>query len=136
MIVVDTSVWVEFFRGTGSAPDLHLRELIAEDAPIALTEMILTELLQGFKNEREAREAERNLLAYPLVKLESPGDFVLAAKIYRAARRAGHTIRRTLDCLIAAPCVRNGFPVFHRDADFTRIAACSPLAIYQPPPFV
>jgi predicted nucleic acid-binding protein len=62
--------------------------------------------------------------------LEGLGDFALAASLYRTARREGVTIRNTLDCLIAAPCVRTGAPLLHSDADCDRLASCSSLRIF------
>jgi predicted nucleic acid-binding protein len=64
-------------------------------------------------------------------KQESLEDFVLAASLYRTARDQGVTIRNTLDCLIAAPCIRTGAPLLHADADFDRLASCSPLRIFN-----
>lgn len=65
-----------------------------------------------------------------MLRLDGLEDFALAAELYRRARRAGVTIRKTLDCLIAAPCVRTGAPILHADADFDRLAECTPLRLY------
>lgn len=92
---------------------------------------MLTEILQGIGDERQAREVEATFAALPLVRLRSPDDFVLAADLYRTAARAGATVRRTLDCLIAAPCVRQGAPILHADADFDRLASCTPLRVLR-----
>ena len=73
---------------------------------------------------------ERHLRAFPILRLDGLEDFVLAAGLYRAARLQGVTIRKTLDCLIAAPCVRTGAPLLHADADFDRLASCSSLRIF------
>ncbi len=126
-ISVDTSVWVELLRETGSPAHLELRRLLADDAPIVLSEIVLTELLQGATGERAARRIERRLRALPVLELDSPGDFILAAEIRRRARRAGVSLRGGLDCLIAAPCVRSGVTLLHADADFERLASCVPL---------
>lgn len=66
-----------------------------------------------------------------MLRLEAPDDFALAAQLYRDARRSGVTIRKTLDCLIAAPCVRTGAPLLHADAGFDRLASCTPLRVYR-----
>jgi hypothetical protein len=66
-----------------------------------------------------------------VLRLDGLDDFALAAELYRRARRAGVTIRKTLDCLIAAPCVRTGAPILHSDADFDRLAECTPLRLYS-----
>ena len=67
----------------------------------------------------------------PVLRLEGLDDFSLAASLYRTARAKGVTIRNTLDCLIAAPCVRTGAPLLHSDADFDRLASCSSLRIFS-----
>ena len=132
MIVVDTSVWIDVLNDTASAQASRCVELIEGGAPVALTDVVLTEVLQGLRSEREARLAERHLRAFPILRLSGVEDFVLAAELYRTARRAGVTIRKTLDCLIAAPCVRTGAPLLHADADFDRLATCTALRIYAP----
>ena len=132
MIVVDTSVWVDVLRGTESPAGARCVELIEDGAPVALTDVILTELLQGLQSEREARLVERHMQAFPILRLESLEDFSLAAQLYRSARRAGVTIGKTIDCLIAAPCVRTGASLLHADADFDRLATCTPLRVFVP----
>ena len=131
MIVVDTSVWIDVLRGTDSTPASRCVELIEDGAPLALTDVILTELLQGMRSDREARLLERHLRAFPILRLESLADFTLAAQLYRTARRAGVTVGKTIDCLIAAPCVRTGAALLHADADFDRLATCTPLRVFR-----
>lgn len=130
MIVVDTSVWIDVLNDVDAVGARRCVELIEGGEPVALTDVILTEVLQGLGSEREARLVERHLRAFPILRLEELDDFVLAADLYRSARGAGVTIRKTLDCLIAAPCVRTGAPLLHADADFDRLATCTPLRIW------
>ena len=130
MIVVDTSVWIDVLNDTPAPQAQRCVQLIESGEPIALTDVILTEVLQGLRSDREAALVERHLRAFPILRLEELDDLVLAAKLYRAARRAGVTIRKTLDCLIAAPCVRTGAPLLHADGDFDRLATCTPLRIW------
>jgi predicted nucleic acid-binding protein len=130
VIVVDTSVWIDVLNDRGSAAGRRCVELIEAGEPIALTDVVFTEVLQGFRSEREASLVERHLRAFPILRLDGLDDFALAAGLYRSARRAGVTIRKTLDCLIAAPCVRTGAPLLHADADFDRLATCTALRIY------
>ena len=118
-------------RGTDSPAAARCAELIEDGAPIALTDVILTEILQGLRSEREARLVERHMRAFPILRLESVEDFLLAAQLYRTARRAGITIGKTIDCLIAAPCVRTGASLLHADADFDRLATCTPLRVLR-----
>jgi len=130
VIVVDTSVWIDVLNDTPAPQAQRCTQLIESGEPIALTDVILTEVLQGLRSDREAALVERHLRAFPVLRLEELDDFVLAATLYRAARRAGVTIRKTLDCLIAAPCVRTGAPLLHADGDFDRLATCTPLRIW------
>jgi len=131
VIVVDTSVWIDVLNDVDTPKSKRCVELIEEGEPVALTDVILTEILQGLRSEREARTVERHLRAFPILRLDGLDDFVLAAALYRAARKAGVTIRKTLDCLIAAPCVRTGAPLLHADADFDRLASCTDLRLFS-----
>ena len=133
MIVVDTSVWIDVLNEVDRPQTRRCVDLIEAGEPVALTDVILTEILQGLRSEREARTVERHLRAFPVLRLDGLDDFALAAELYRTARRAGVTIRKTLDCLIAAPCVRTGAPLLHADSDFDLLAGCTPLRLWQPP---
>ena len=130
MIVVDTSVWIDVLNDVDSPPACRCIQLLEDGAPLALTDVIFTEILQGFRHEREAHRVETHLRAFPVLRLEDLDDFALAAELYRKARRAGITIRKTLDCLIAAPCVREGTPILHADEDFDRLASCTELKVF------
>jgi hypothetical protein len=130
VIVVDTSVWIDVLNDTPAPQAQRCVGLIESGEPIALTDVILAEVLQGLRSDREAALVERHLRAFPILRVEDLDDFVLAARLYRAARRVGVTVRKTLDCLIAAPCVRTGAPLLHADEDFDRLATCTPLRIW------
>jgi predicted nucleic acid-binding protein len=131
VIVVDTSVWIDVLGGRRTPQALRCVELIEAGEPVALTDVIFTELLQGLRSGGEAEDVERHLRAFPILRLEGLDDFALAARLYRDARAQGVTIRNTLDCLIAVPCVRTGAPLLHSDADFDRLASCSPLRVFD-----
>jgi predicted nucleic acid-binding protein len=130
VIVVDTSVWIDVINDVQTPAADRCVALLESGAPLALTDVILTEVLQGFRTEREADRVELHLRAFPVLRLETLDDFALAARLYRQARRAGVTIRKTLDCLIAAPCVREGVPILHADQDFDRLASCTQLEVF------
>lgn len=130
MIVVDTSVWIDVLGGRRTRQARRCVQLIEGGEPVALTDVIFTEILQGLASDSEARMVEEHLRAFPVLRLEGLDDFVLAAGLYRTARRKGVTIRNTLDCLIAAPCVRTGAPLLHADADFDRLASCTSLRVF------
>lgn len=131
MIVVDTSVWIDVLAGRNTAQADRCVQLIEDGEPVALTDVIFTELLQGLASDDEAALVERHLRAFPILRLQGLDDFALAADLYRTARGAGVTVRKTLDCLIAAPCVRTGAPLLHADADFDRLASCTSLRIFS-----
>jgi predicted nucleic acid-binding protein len=131
VIVVDTSVWIDVLNDVDSRPARTCVRLIEGGEPVALTDVIFTELLQGLRNDVEVAEVEEAFRAFPVLRLQSLDDFALAASLYRAARGKGITIRKTLDCLIAAPCVRANAPLLHADKDFDRLASCTPLRIYK-----
>jgi len=129
VIVVDTSVWINFFRGTVTPAVERFVELVNDDAGIAITDVILTEILQGLRSEADLRRVERRLAPFEILRLESLDDFRRSAALYRVARRRGITVRRTLDCLIASVCIREEVALLHADADFDRLASCSALRL-------
>ena len=131
MIVVDTSVWIDVLNENPTPQAAGCVELIEGGEPVALTDVILTEVLQGLRSDREAQLVGQHLRAFPILRLEGLDDFVLAAELYRTARHAGVTVRKTLDCLIAAPCVRTNAPLLHADSDFDRLATCTPLRVWE-----
>jgi predicted nucleic acid-binding protein len=134
VIVVDTSVWIDFFRDIDAPHVAALAELIRHDAGLAFTDIVLAELLQGARDDRDAARIERRLSSHELFELDRADDAGRAGSMYRAARASGHTIRRTLDCLIASVCVRESVAVMHADADFDRLALGTDLQVYRPWP--
>ena len=124
MLLVDTSVWIEVFRkppGT-SLPDVVDLEEVVTCLPV------VQEVLQGFRDERAFAAAREAMLSFPVV--ESPLEsevFLQAADLYRTARRAGLTVRSSVDCLIAACAIRNGLTVLHHDRDYPALSRVSPL---------
>ncbi|HEX7506713.1 MAG TPA: PIN domain-containing protein [Polyangia bacterium] len=130
MILVDTSVWIEVFR---KQRPLDLESLVAFDEVVVCLPVI-QEILQGLRDEASYRVAREALLSMPI--LESPMGqdvFTEAAQLFRTARRAGLTIRSSVDCLIAACALRHDIAVLHRDRDFTALARVSALKTSQVP---
>ena len=132
MIVVDTTVWIDFLEARGTAFDRHLTDLLETDAPIALVDIVYCEVLQGIRNEDTFRRTRVSLLAHPILRPRGLETFETAANLYRMARRRGLTIRRTVDCLIASTCLEAGAEIYHNDRDFDALARVSDLAIYRP----
>lgn len=132
MIVVDTSVWIDWFRDAESDHVDELQRLIDERRPVALTDVIMTEILQGLRSDDDVARVEQRLEPFSVLRLHDLDDFRRAAQLYRAARRGGTTIRRTLDCLIASVCVREDVPILHADVDFDRLAKHTDLRVHRP----
>lgn len=131
MIVADTSAWVEFLRGTDHSVATTLRSLLEDEADLAVTEIIVMELLAGARSPEHVRELHARLIAFPILALEGLGDFEEAALLYRNCREAGETPRSFVDCLIAVPSIKASAAVLHNDADFNTIARHSKLKVYQ-----
>src|SRR5262245_52502620 len=131
MIVVDTTVWIDFLEARGTEFDRHLAELIEGDAPLALVDIVYCEILQGIRDDEVYRRTRLSLLAHPIVRPRGLETFETAANLYRTARRRGLTVRRSVDCVIAAICLEAGAEIFHNDRDFDAIAKVSDLAIYH-----
>ena len=131
MIVVDTTVWIDFLGARGTAFDRHLTELLEDDAPIALVDIVYCEVLQGIRDEDAYHRTRRSLLAHPILRPRSLETFETAANLYREARRRGLTVRRSVDCVIAATCLETGSELYHNDRDFDAIAQVSDLTIHR-----
>jgi len=132
MILVDTSVWIDFFRGRNTPYRGMLHELIAGDEDLCLTGIILTEILQGIKDDKASHETMEYLLEFPVYNPSGVTTYIEAANIYRRCMKKGKTIRRTIDCLIAAVAMENELVLFHNDADFDHIAICTALRVMKP----
>ena len=122
MILIDTSVWLDFFNATGTKTQLHLRHLIEEGEDIAIDDIILAEILQGIKSEKDFKRTKKYLLELPVYSLKNTNSYIEAAQIYRACRRRGLTVRKLIDCLIARTAIENDLCLFHNDKDFNAIA--------------
>jgi predicted nucleic acid-binding protein len=122
--LVDTSVWIEFFR-RGRSFDL---ETVVPFDDVVTCLPVIQEVLQGFTDEGAYRVARDAMLALPIVESPLRGEVVVeAVGLYRAARRQGLTVRSSVDCLIAACAVRHDLEVLHRDRDFAALARVSTL---------
>jgi predicted nucleic acid-binding protein len=131
VILVDSSAWIEFQRATGSAVDQRLTKAIEADEALATLGLVVLEVLAGARDEQHAHDLRRLLDRCSFVPLEEPSDWELAGALYRGCRRAGTTVRRLPDCLIAVLAMRVGAELLHQDADFDAIARYAPLAILE-----
>ena len=117
MILVDSSVWIDYFRGTQTPQTERLDGLLSSE-PIAVGDLILTEVLQGFGSERDFNEARRLLTSLLVVELGGREIAIQAARNFRILRAQGVTIRKTIDTVIATRCIESGFTLLHSDRDF------------------
>lgn len=119
MILVDSSVWIGLFRGDSNPQTkLMLSILQSGDEELAIADIILLEVLQGFRSEKQAQTALQSIEGLPCFTLGGKSLAVLAASNYRQLRQKGITVRSTIDCLIATFCVENEFSLLHNDRDF------------------
>jgi len=126
MVLVDTSVWIDFFRGVDSLQADRLAILLETEQDLCICGLVLTEILQGVRSDTQFKKVERylnELIYLPTTR----AAYLTAAKLFRSARAKGVTIRNSLDCVIAACAIENRVPVLHKDRDFERIAQFSRL---------
>lgn len=126
MILIDTSAWVEFLRDTGSPICQRVDDLLP--AEIATCDVVRMEVLAGARDERHLQQLRRLLARASTLPTESV-DYEVAAALYRTCRQRGHTVRKLIDCLIAAVAIRSGVPILHMDADFDILAQHTALQV-------
>ena len=126
MILVDTSAWIEFLRDTQSSVCERVDTLLG--SRIATCDAVRMEVLAGARDQEHLEQLRRLLARATLLPTESI-DFETAAAIYRSCRSQGKTVRKLIDCLIAAVAMRANVPLLHLDQDFTSIAAATELRI-------
>ena len=130
MILVDTSVWVDFFAGRDLPHVAKLEQFILDNEDLALCGIILTEILQGISDDTTYRRVRRDLT--PLIMLPMlPAVFVSAADIYRKLRKQGINIRKTNDCIIAATALEHHCQLLHNDKDFSPVAKQFPVKVVK-----
>ena len=131
MVIVDTSVLVDFVTGL-TTPETQWLDLRLDQQRFGLTTLILTEVLQGFRDDREAALVHAELAAFEIMELHEVSLAVDAARNYRALRNAGRTVRKTIDLLIATHCIRNQHSLLHRDRDFDAFEQVLGLVVIHP----
>lgn len=129
MILADTSAWIEFLRATGSGVHLWLAELLASKQQIAVTDIVLMEILAGARDDGHRESLRRLLAGCDYLATEGPADYEGAADLYRRCRKAGATVRGLPDCLIAVVAMRHDVAILHADRDFDAISRCVALGI-------
>ncbi|GCD60474.1 PilT protein domain-containing protein [Acetobacter pasteurianus NBRC 3280] len=117
MILVDSSVWIDFFRGTVT-PQVDVLDRFLGEELVAIGDLMMTEVLQGFASERDFNKARRMLGALDLVEIGGRDVMIEAARYFRDLRARGITIRKTIDTLIATRCIVSGYRLLYSDRDF------------------
>lgn len=117
MILVDSSVWIDYFRGVPCAETRHLDTLLGNE-PLLIGDLIVTEVLQGFEADLDFDKARTLLGAFDAVPLAGLSICEKAAQNFRTLRRKGVFVRKTIDTIIATSCIENGYALLHRDRDF------------------
>jgi predicted nucleic acid-binding protein len=128
VILVDSTVWIDFFSGRNTIQVRQLIQLIEQKEELCICGMILTEILQGIRNTREHKQVDELFSSLLFLEMQKE-TFILAAEIYRKLRLRGITVRKTIDCLIAAVAVEHKIPLLHNDKDFDPIAKYCGLSI-------
>jgi predicted nucleic acid-binding protein len=117
VILVDSSVWIDYFRGVSGAETRHLDSLLGNE-PLLIGDLVIAEVLQGFESEADFEEARGLLDAFDAVPLAGKVICEQAATNFRALRRKGVSVRKTIDTIIATCCIENGYSLLHKDRDF------------------
>ena len=131
MILVDSSVWIDYFRGTPSPQADLLDSLLGVEA-LLTGDLILAEVLQGFASEADFKQAKALLESFDVVPLAGRDVCIQAALNFRALRRKGVTVRKTIDTIIATCCIQNGYELLHDDRDFDAYATHLGLRVAAP----
>lgn len=117
MILVDTSVWIDYFNGLESK-ETNLLDIALFNDEVAIGDLILLEILQGFRSDKDYETAKGHLMALHQFSMLSPDIAIKAAENYRILRKNGITIRKTADVIIATFCINNRIPLLFSDRDF------------------
>jgi len=121
VILVDSSVWIDFFRGTSNPVTERLVKLLKGgrlEAEVGVADLVVFEVMRGFDSPRDRARAQALLLAIPVLEIGGLDNALLAAEHYNALRLKGYTIRSPIDVLLASYCITHGHYLLHRDADF------------------
>lgn len=117
MILIDSNVWIDYFRGS-KTPEVKLLDGLLGNEPLALGDLILTEVLQGFTSDREFHRVQKLLAPFDVIELGGRDIAIQAAKNFRTLRKRGVTVRKTIDTIIATRCIADDIALLSSDRDF------------------
>lgn len=132
MILVDSSVWIDFFNGRSSPTADRLTDLLQDgSAPLGMPDLVLFEVLRGFRHEQDFQAARRALAPLPVVEIAGEDAALRASHHYRALRAAGVTVRSPIDVLLASYCIEHDHALLHADRDFDALEALRGLKVWR-----
>lgn len=132
MVVVDSGVWIDFFNGAPTPERDILRHLLTRgDVSLIVPDLVLYEVLRGFRRERDYLQAERLMLSLTVEATGGVAHAQRAATHYRSLRSAGVTVRSAIDVLVATFCIERGYTLLHRDRDFEAFEDSRGLRVWQ-----
>jgi predicted nucleic acid-binding protein len=117
VIFVDSSVWIDYFRGEATTQSDILDRLL-RTSELTVGDLVITEVLQGFKSEKDFNTARKLMTSFESITISDPSLALKAARNYRVLRAKGITVRKTIDSLIATRCLEDGYKLLHDDSDF------------------
>lgn len=131
MVIVDTTVWIDYLRGTDNPETIWLDQELTRQR-LGLTDLILCEVMQGIRDTAVFAQVRDELLTFHLFETGGKELAIASALNYRKLRDQGHTVRRTIDCLIATFCLQAGHELLHRDRDFDSFEKALGLRVVHP----
>jgi hypothetical protein len=132
MVLVDTSILIDFLRGSDNAAVRRFQQILESNIPFGITPLIYLEVLQGTRTDKDYAPVKSYLETHRVFSLlDEKESYAAAARIYFDCRRKGITINSTVDCLIAQTAIENDLTLLHNDADFDRMRRVAPLKIYM-----
>jgi predicted nucleic acid-binding protein len=132
MILVDSSVWIDFFNGRATPEVERLSELLLDAAaPIGMPDLVLFEVLRGFRHDQDFQAARRTLAALPVVEIGGEAQALRAAGHYRNLRARGISVHSPIDVLLAAYCIEHDHALLHNDRDFDALESLQGLKVWR-----
>ena len=131
MILVDSTVWIDYFNGVKTPETDYLDQVLGEQV-LLVGDLILAEVLQGFRHDADFNRARQALLSFQTVQMLDPDLAVQSAQNYRTLHTQGITVRKTIDCLIATYCIESGHTLLHSDRDFDPFENSLGLSVVHP----
>ncbi len=131
MVIIDTTVWIDYLRGIRNGESEWLDRALDRQR-LGLTDLIFCEVLQGIPDNRAFIHVQRELQKFEVFETGGVELAIAAAQNFRKLRQRGHTVRKTIDCLIASYCLREGHSLLHRDRDFDPFETLLGLSVIHP----